>query len=194
MLKLSSGTPCDAEGFDLPPGSAAPPRTTAADDDFSPFLDRPDFELADFLFKQEQMPGQKIDHLMEILAAKYGVDNTPYPSHKSMYDTIDAAELGDAPWESFSAHYTGDVPAEGETPPWMLADYDVWCRNPRTVLRNMLSNPDFEGEIDYAPKREFGTSGERRFGDLLSGNWSWGQAVCRDYNCDFFKLIPYCRI
>lgn len=170
------GTPCDADGFDLPFDSPPPLRTTLANDDFSPFLDRPDFEMADFLYKQDQMPGQRIDHLMEILAAKYSAENVPYANHESMYEVIDSIEVGDAPWGSFSAKYTGEIP-EGETPPWMLAEYDVWCRNPRTVLRNQLANPDFDGEIDYAPKQEFGAGDQRRYQDFMSGNWSWTQAV-----------------
>jgi hypothetical protein len=179
-LTRDLGTPCDADGFDLTPGSPPPPQTAATNDNYAPFLDRPDFELADFLFMREQMPGKKIDDLMEILAAKYGADAVPYADHNVMYDVIDSVELGDAPWQSFSARYTGELP-EGEAPPWMLADYDVWCQNLRTVLRNQLANPDFNGEIDYTPKQEFGVKGERRFHDFMSGNWAWHQAVSTQF-------------
>ncbi len=153
-----------------------------ASDDYTPFLDRNDFELADFLFTQDQMPGKRIDHLMNILADKYKDTDAPFADHSQMYDVIDSAELGDAPWESFSVKYTGEMP-DGEAPPWMLTEYDVWCRNPQTVIRNQLSNADFEGEIDYAPKQEFGVHGERRFSDFMSGNWSWIQAVSIPFRC-----------
>jgi hypothetical protein len=122
------------------------------------------------------MPGKGIKRLMEILAAKYGADNVPYASEDDMYNAIDSIEIGNAPWQSFAVRYTGEIP-EGEPPPWMLAEYDVWCRNPRTVLRNQLANPDFNGEIDLAPKQEIGVDGERRYQDFMSGNWSWRQAV-----------------
>ena len=129
--RYDKGTPCDIEGIDLPAGSPPPPFTTATNDDYSPFLDRPDFELADFLFTQHQVPGKGVNRLMEILAAKYGADNVPYASQDDMYDAIDSVKIGDAPWQSFSARYTGEIP-EAEPPPWMLMEYDVWYHNPRT--------------------------------------------------------------
>ena len=130
------------------------------------------------------MPGKGINRLMEILAAKYGADNVPYASEDNMYDAIDSIKISDAPWQSFSVRYTGDIPEE--PPPWMLLEYDVWYRNPRTVLRNQLANPDFDGEIDLAPKQEFGVDGERRYQDFMSGNWPWTQAV----GADFFLSVP----
>jgi len=72
---------------------------------------------------------------MEILAAKYGTDNVPYASQDDMYGAIDSVEISNAPWQSFSTCYTGKIP-EGEPPPWMLTEYDVWYHNPQTVLRN----------------------------------------------------------
>ena len=93
-----------------------------------------------------------------------------------MYNTIDSTPLGDLPWESFSLAYNGDVP-EGDPPLWMSSEYDVWFRDPRGLVHNILSNPDFEGEIDYAPVQEYSSNGVHRFRDFMSGNWAWKQAV-----------------
>ena len=41
----------------------------------------------------------------------------------------------------------------------------------------MLSNPDFEGKIDYAPVQEYDSKGAHRFQNFMSGNWAWKQAV-----------------
>jgi hypothetical protein len=122
------------------------------------------------------MPEKRIVNLMEIFAAKYGADEVLYANHGTLYETIDSAEVGDAPWESFSVQYTGKAP-ENSSPPWMTAEYDVWCWNPRTVLRNQLANSDFDGKIDYSAKQEFGVNGERRYQDFMSGNWAWSQSV-----------------
>jgi len=174
------GTPCDVDRIDLPAGSPPPPCTTATNDDYSPFLDRPNFKLTDFLFTQQQMPGKGVNCLMEILATKYRADDVPYVSQDNMYSAIDLVEIANAPWQSFSACYTGDIP-EGEPPPWMLTEYDVWYHNPQTVLRNQLANPDFNGEIDLVPKQKFGVDGKRRYQDFMSGIWSWRQAVSADF-------------
>jgi hypothetical protein len=171
------GTPCDETGAYLPHGTPPAPRPGPPSDYF-PYADRPEFELANFLFRCDQMSAQGIDDLMEIWAATLQPgENPPFADHHDLYEKIDSTTLGDAPWKSFSASYTGTFP-DGEIPPWMHASYDVWYRDPRTVIRNQLSNPDFAGEIDYAPLQEFGANGKRRFQNFMSGNWATNQAVC----------------
>jgi hypothetical protein len=68
----------------------------------------------------------------------------------------------------------------------MLAEYEVWHRDPRTVLHQQLANPDFKGEIHYAPFQETDANGERRWQDLMSANWAWKQAVS-----SFLRLLVY---
>lgn len=121
------------------------------------------------------MPGSQIDDLMELWAAESGA--APFESHQGLYDIIDSTTLGDAPWNSFSVSYSGDLP-NGEIPTWMTSEYEVWHRNPHTVIRNQLANPDFKDDIDYAPLQEFQENGKRRWTDLMTGNWAWNQAVC----------------
>lgn len=106
--------------------------------------------------------------------------NPPFSNHKDMYRVIDATVLGDAPWSLFSASYTGPVPTENP-PPWMKAEYDVWFRNPKTVLQNMLTNSDFKDEFNVAPYEET-RNGVRQYTNLMSGNWAWRQAVCIIYH------------
>ncbi|KAH7903406.1 hypothetical protein BJ138DRAFT_1120420 [Hygrophoropsis aurantiaca] len=148
------GTPCDEHGFDLPPGTPPAPRVPPHRDSWAPFNDRSHFELADFLFQRNQMPGAQVDGLMHILAALY---NTPplYQGHNDLYDTIDSIPHGEVPWESLTVKYHDPNNPDGDlnpnSPPWMHAEYDVWFRNPRELLRNQLSNPDFDGEFDYTP-------------------------------------------
>ncbi|KAG2127159.1 uncharacterized protein EDB93DRAFT_1257267 [Suillus bovinus] len=61
-------------------------------------------------------------------------------------------------------------------------------------MHNMLSNPDFEGEFDYAPLQEYDTSnGAHCFKDFMSGDWCWKQAdlIANDPNTigSMFVLI-----
>lgn len=65
-----------------------------------------------------------------------------------------------------------DVPAL-----WMLAKYDVWCQDVKTVMENMLANSDFNSEIDYAAKQVFEDDSQCQFKDLMSGNWAFQQSV-----------------
>jgi len=74
----------------------------------------------------------------------------PFRSAKDMYNTIDASTIGGVKWESFKLKYEGIKPDE-KVPLWMNQDYEVWYRNPRDVVRNILANTSFNGEINPTP-------------------------------------------
>ncbi|KAF5368711.1 hypothetical protein D9615_010296 [Tricholomella constricta] len=192
------GVPCDKDGYDLP--HDAPPPTINSDDannNFEPFNSRAEFELADFLYRREQMSGKKIDELMDIWAAFQHSDELddsrpPFANSKDLYDTIDAIETGDVAWQSFSVQYDGELP-EGLTPPtWKTSKFEVWFRDPLTVLEGQLGNRDFNSELDYSPKRIYGKNGKRQYSDFMSGNWAWDQAdvIAEDPETHGSMFIP----
>ncbi|KAH9919576.1 hypothetical protein B0H21DRAFT_702115 [Amylocystis lapponica] len=185
--------PCSQDGNYLPPGTPPPPRTAASSSDWTPFKNRVEFETSEFLYKREQMSKAHINMLMDLWAAsllRFG-GHPPFANSSDMYAVIDAIQHGDAPWQSFSARYMGDMPA-GEPPPWMTSEYQIWCRDPLTVIRNMLANPDFDGEFDYAPLREF-VNDERRYCNVMSGNWAWQQAdtIAEDPTTHGAMFMPF---
>ena len=99
-----------------------------------------------------------------------------FSDYKQMYETIDSTQLGDVKWQSFTVKYTGDLGAD--TAPWIRDSYDVWFRDPREVVRNMLANPEFANEMDYQPFREYDMkTSTQRWQDFMSGDWAWRQAV-----------------
>ena len=174
------GMPCDNNGDDLPPN--APPNLQDSNcdpTDWTPYESRTQFEVANFLYKRNQMSAGDIDFLLNLWAATLARhdDHPPFSNHEELYSTIDATPLGDVPWESFSLKYNGILP-DHNIPPWMTSEYDVWFRDPNTLVRNLISNPDFRDEFDYSPLREFDTAENRRYQDFMSGNWAWKQAVC----------------
>lgn len=124
------------------------------------------------------MSAGDINTLLDFWAASLTVhgDEPPFSNTKDLHNVIDSTPLGDVPWESFSIQYNGTQPAS-DVPSWMQAEYDVWFRDPRSIVQNMLSNPDFKSEFDYAPFQEYDGDGIHRFRDLMSGNWAWQQAV-----------------
>ena len=124
------------------------------------------------------MSARNINSLLTLWAASLAIhnDKPPFSNVAQMYDTIDSTPLGDIPWESFSLQYNGIQP-EDDIPSWMEADYDVWFRNPHTLVHNMLSNPDFKSDFDLAPLQERTVDGTHRFCNFMSGNWAWKQAV-----------------
>ena len=68
---------------------------------------------------------------------------------------IDAVKLGSIPWQSYTIQYNGLLPEDAPTPEWMTTEYQLWYRDPRKVIHNILANPDLAGQIDYIPYRDF---------------------------------------
>jgi hypothetical protein len=147
---------------------------------WDPFHNRAQFEIADFLYRRNQMPATQIDVLFDLWAASGNDDGTepPFASHIDLYEAIDSIQLGDLPWICFTIKYNGPLPDDEVTvPTWMLMEYEVWCRDIRLLMRGQLANPDFNGEIDYTPLQIFGLTGKREWSNVMTGNWAWKQAV-----------------
>ena len=101
----------------------------------------------------------------------------PFLNHKGLYAAIDSTRLGNVAWQSFSLSYDGKLP-DHDVPSWMEDKFDVWFRDPRLVVKNIVSNMDFANEFDYVPFRKFDAEGKQIWENLMSGSWAWTQAVC----------------
>jgi hypothetical protein len=106
---------------------------------------------------------------------KHG-DSPPFSNAAQVYDTIDKIKTGGRPWTSLKVKYTGKIPKHN-VPEWMLESYELWFRDPAHVFADLLANPDFDGEWDSAPLRQYDSSGDRVWKNLMSGNWAWQQCV-----------------
>ncbi|KAG1886571.1 hypothetical protein F4604DRAFT_1877832 [Suillus subluteus] len=172
-----AGLKCNINGDSIDQNSPPPLRTDTLPTDWTPYESRVAFETAEFLFTRNQMSAGQIDTLLDLWAAtliQYN-DSPPFASHHDLYDTIDSTPLGDIAWESFSMSYKGVKPAEN-VPPWMKATYEVWFRDPRLLIHNILTNPDFDGEIEYTPYRDYDDNNQRCFKNFFSSDWAWKQA------------------
>ena len=119
------------------------------------------------------MSAGNIDELLMLWEAS---GNEPFVDHAHVYDTIDAIPIGGVPWQSFSVSYNGPRP-ETNVPPWMEQTYEVYFRDPRQLILNMLANPTFAEDFDYTPLQQFNTKGSHRYENFMSGDWAWKQAV-----------------
>ncbi|KAG1871052.1 hypothetical protein C8R48DRAFT_770646 [Suillus tomentosus] len=189
--------PCDPEGNFLLPGVLPLPLSEKHSDNWTPYCDWLEFELANYIFTKNQTPTAQIDHLLDLWAASLiqaGADlsQVPFKDHCDVYKTIDSTPLGDVKWQSFSVKYTGDIP-DGDPAPWMTESYNVWFRNPHQVVQNMLANPDYATEVDLRPYCEFATeTDERQWQDFMSGDWAWNQAdqIAEDPDTHSSMFVP----
>ncbi|KAG2030826.1 hypothetical protein BDR03DRAFT_936547 [Suillus americanus] len=162
----------------LPPGSPPKPLSDKSSSDWTPYQNHIEFETAEYFFVKNQTPAAQVNKLLDLWAStlKKHNDKPPFTDCRDLYKTIDKTPLGDVKWQSFSVHYNGERP-DTDVPPWMDQVFEVWYRDPREVIRNMLANADYAKEFYYRPYREFSTDGnERQWKDFMSGDWAWDQA------------------
>jgi hypothetical protein len=95
----------------------------------------------------------------------------PFASHKHIYETIDATRHGDAPWKCLAVSYDGDV--SSASPSWQMGEWEVFYCDPDVVLKQMLENSDFNGQVDYAAYVGLDKTGKRYWSDFMSGNFAW---------------------
>lgn len=158
-------------------------------DNWTPFNDCSEFELADLLYTHVQMSGGNINKLLDIFAAylcKYD-GWPPYSSCAELYSVIDSLQVSAIGWESFGVRYSGertDHPAL-----WMNDVYDVWMRDPEVTITQILGNIDFKNLMDLVPYREYDSEENTRcWKDFMSGNWAWEEAVCSCLHYMCFSL------
>ena len=182
---LSAGQRCDRHGIPVPPGTLPEVRTVNTNDDWSPFQSRAGFELTEFMFTDSELSRRKIDKILELWAATLVPHgrSPPITNHRDLHRQIDAIELGNVRWENARLKYNGPRPEVTRPPEWKTAEYDVWYRNPRQVITNILSNTDFDGHIDYVAYQEFNGE-ERQYGNMMSGDWASRQSV--RFSCSMF--------
>ncbi|KAK0435379.1 hypothetical protein EV421DRAFT_2011156 [Armillaria borealis] len=171
-----TGRPCDQDGVDLPDGTPPmpmPPAENAA----APFEDSTQFRIADFLFRKVEMSQGHIDELMELwtLTMLKHNDFGPFENHTAMNKLIDEIKQGSAPWKCFVTQVEPNLPPHA--PSWQRDQYQIWYRDPDTVISNILSNPDFCTEFDASPYVHVGPDGKRRWCDFMSGNYAWKQST-----------------
>jgi hypothetical protein len=152
-----------------------PPKPKAVDD-WSPFESQVHFQMAEFLYCRARMSAANTDTLME-LVAKLRDGEFLFNDHSDLCGAIDASDLGDVPWRRTSLQYQGNIP-DNQIPEWMTAVYEVHYRDPRDVIKNMIADASFKRAFDYVPFQEFDEDGDRRYENLMSGDWAFRQAVC----------------
>ncbi|KAI5982896.1 hypothetical protein F5J12DRAFT_899934 [Pisolithus orientalis] len=144
---------CDSQGHFLPDDALLLLCILGLLDDWAPYHNQLEFELAKFLFKHAEMPANQINMLLEIWAAsllELG-GNPLFANHTDLYHVIDSMSVGAVKWENFKITYkckwdVQDEPDEQDEviklgsqdgqdgqdgqdepeAPWMFDIYDVW--------------------------------------------------------------------
>jgi len=101
----------------------------------------------------------------------------PFLDHNDLYNTIDATDIGNVPWQSFDVSYDGEIPQQPDVPSWMTAKHTIWFHDLHLIIHNILSNPDFKDTFDTSPYQEYDAKNNHRYHNFMSGNWVWRHGV-----------------
>jgi hypothetical protein len=126
------------------------------------------------------MSAPNINYLLDLWDAdmKRHGSTGPFQSYRDVYDAIDAIRDGIAPWQCYTISLNpGGALDVDDRPSWMNQKYEVWCRDPDTVIRNILDNPDFAPHFDTVPYIARDRDGKRRWTDFMSGQFAWQRSV-----------------
>ncbi|EIW76544.1 hypothetical protein CONPUDRAFT_129795 [Coniophora puteana RWD-64-598 SS2] len=196
-ITFSSASKCNVHGEYVSPSSQPdlpPPRSPS---DWFPFNNQVEFETADLLYRRVQMSATHIDALLAVWGASLTKEDgselpPPFLDHDKMYKAIDKIEHCDVAWETFNVSYQGPRPSQN-IPTWMDGKYDVWFRDPREVIKNILSRPDMKDDIDLTPYRDYDEAGVRQYENMFSGDWAWDQAtrISEDPSTHGATFVPF---
>ncbi|KAF9644453.1 hypothetical protein BDM02DRAFT_3157174 [Thelephora ganbajun] len=130
------------------------------------------------MFTDAELSLGKIDKLLELWAATLisHSNSPPITNHQDLHWQIDTIKLGNIQWENTRLRYEGPHPEMTRPPEWKTAQYDIWHRNPREVIKNILACPDLEGHVGYMVYQEFNGK-QRQYSNLMSGDWAWKQSI-----------------
>ena len=180
MMSIAA-LPCEEDGTPLrvlnPETPPTIPRQRPDTGNWTPYKNRIAFELADFLYRREQMSAGNIDILLKLWTASLAChgESPPFSDHQDLYNTIDATPIGGVPWQCITLSYDGPLP---EQPPlWMRSEYTIWFRDPLLLFKIMLETTGFNGLFDYVPYQQYDSKGKHRYEHFMSGNWVWKQAI-----------------
>lgn len=104
-----------------------------------------------------------VNRLLQILAAKYVVDNLPADNHsffrkyQDVLDAIYTIGYGEASWRTFAFRF--DSPVSLDSPSWKRETFLVHCRDALRVAQNLASYLDFNTRFGYVPDEEYTSPG-----------------------------------
>ncbi|KAH9040822.1 hypothetical protein EDB84DRAFT_1587510 [Lactarius hengduanensis] len=181
------GKPCRQDGSYPTPGEQLRPSfpPAANSTDWGAFESKEGFEMAELLYSKAHISAGHVDTLLNIME---------WSSGNTCMLAIDELTVGDVPWQSFTVNYDGELSddVDGAQPKWMSDVHEVFYRDPHLIVRGMLTNPDYEGGMDFGPYRAFDKDGTRVYEHMMSGDWAWEQAtkIARDPKTHGSAFVP----
>ncbi|CDO72407.1 hypothetical protein BN946_scf184977.g106 [Trametes cinnabarina] len=123
----------------------------------TPFKCKEEWEVADWAIRHG-ITQRATEEFLELDMVRFCRRQAPHhfpslSSKQTLYETIDSIPGPSAEWTLIEITIQGTERDEHGN--LMTETVDVWVRDPVAVIRDLIGNPDFDGDIDYAPVQEF---------------------------------------
>jgi Plavaka transposase len=81
-------------------------------------------------------------------------------------------------WSYRTVTLTGDLHDENGNS--LHDDFELWLRDPVECIKELISNPAFNGSIAYIPERVYtdSTGQSRVYDEMWTADWWWDMQVC----------------
>ncbi|RXW15125.1 hypothetical protein EST38_g10733 [Candolleomyces aberdarensis] len=117
-----------------------------------PFSNRLEFDFAHYHYVELETSESKInkalDHWRAATIAALGANScsadtasAPWRTADELYATIDAIQVGGAPFKTVHLRYNG--PMDENPPSWQTDNFEFCLRDARLALQQQLQNPEF---------------------------------------------------
>ncbi|PIL32079.1 hypothetical protein GSI_06784 [Ganoderma sinense ZZ0214-1] len=140
------------------------------EDNFAPFANREEWELAAFLMRSGMSQEQIEDYLTLPITRTRTAPS--FRNKRSFMQKIDALPAG-VSWLCDQWELVGDlVDEEGDV---RTEEIELWRRDPVELVRELLGNPIFRDSLRYAPEQLFANEdgSARIYDETWTGDWWW---------------------
>ncbi|OBZ77534.1 hypothetical protein A0H81_01917, partial [Grifola frondosa] len=148
---------------------------------WAPFVSKEEWEFAEWIIASG-ISQDETDKLLksgmrqfQLCVASNAAKFASYRDNKTLLKTIDLLPGPATSWKLIEITVKGDMQdAKGNT---MTETLDVWARNPVEVVAELLGNPEFKDELEYAPAEVYmgaemeGMDPDRLFEEMSASDW-----------------------
>ncbi|KAF7293857.1 hypothetical protein HMN09_01181700 [Mycena chlorophos] len=137
---------------------------------WAPFKDAGDWELARWLV-ESGVSRTKMEEFFKLDKIKFGAKPS-YHNTRSMYQKIDTLPTGPK-WECEVLTLHGDkTDARGNL---VVEEVEFWRRDALECIKDIMSNPAFDGHMHYAPARVYRDEAQtnREYGEFYTAERMW---------------------
>ncbi|KAJ7058408.1 Zn-finger domain-containing protein, partial [Mycena amicta] len=151
---------------------------------FSPFDDKDEWELCDWLLRRVNQTGT--DEFLKLESTRKR--KLSFHNNRAFLKKVNALPTG-PDWTCHVVTVTGDRVENGER---MKEEAELWTRDPLDCIKEIMSNPAFKDHMLYAPERVYSTSPASEDDRIIDEMWTadeWYELQVRCHSSSYDACV-----